>query len=293
MITILDGGMGQLLQHRSKLPATNMWSAQSMLHEADLVSELHAEYIAAGAEVITINAYAASPERLQERGFADQFEPLQSAAFNAARRAVEQSGLDIKITSSLPPLFNSYNPDLNLDECFACETYAKILDTQPDVDIHLAETLGSLLEVRAVLSAFDRTNKPCWLSVTLDDAAPDLLRSEEPLAEAIALAEEAGVDAFLVNCSMPETITRSMPLLATSGMRFGAYANGFQRVIPLTDANVVVETLSARTDLSPAAYADFALAWVDAGATIIGGCCETDPNHIAELSRRFGQTQER
>lgn len=286
-VTILDGGMGQLLQHRSKLPPSNMWSAKSMLEEPELVSQLHGEYIEAGAEVITINAYAASPERLNERGFGDKFEALQEAAIVAAERARDTSGKAVKIAGSLPPLFNSYNPDLTTDECFARETYEQIVNAQARCDVLLAETLGSLLEVRAVLAAMQNAKQPCWVSVSLDDenVAP-VLRSGEALEEAIALAINAGIDAFLLNCSAPETITRAMGVLKTAPVAFGAYANGFQKVIPLTDADIVLETFNAREDLGPEAYADFTDIWIAEGATIIGGCCETEPQHIAEIARR-------
>jgi homocysteine S-methyltransferase len=46
-----------------------------------------------------------------------------------------------------------------------------------------------------------------------------------------------------------------------------------------------VDALHAREDLTPEAYARHCMAWIDAGATIVGGCCETGPAHIAELSR--------
>lgn len=291
-VILMDGGMGQLLQHRSKLPPSHMWSAKSMLEEPDLVAELHGEYIAAGAEVITINAYAATPERLQERGFGDQFLPLQEAAIRAAQTAVEQSGKPVRITGCLPPLFNSYNPDLNQDEDMARGIYVQVVAAQAAVDIHLAETLGSLLEVRAVLAAFDGADKPRWLAVTLDDDAQEpVLRSGEPLEAALYLAEHAGIDAFLVNCSTPETIDRAMPALVASGLRFGAYANGFQKVRPLQGADIAVEALAVREDLTPAAYADFVDGWIDQGATIVGGCCETGPDHIAEIALRLGKVQ--
>ena len=102
----------------------------------------------------------------------------------------------------------------------------------------------------------------------------------------MALASEAGVDAFLVHCSAPETITRAMAELKAAPMAFGAYANGFTKVKPLTGSEVVIELFNAREDLGPSAYADFADRWIDAGATIIGGCCETGPEHIKELLRR-------
>jgi homocysteine S-methyltransferase len=48
-----------------------------------------------------------------------------------------------------------------------------------------------------------------------------------------------------------------------------------------------VDMLSAREDLGPAVIADFAIGWVDQGATIVGGCCEVGPAHIAEIARRL------
>ena len=72
------------------------------------------------------------------------------------------------------------------------------------------------------------------------------------------------------------------------GRRFGAYANGFTHITKafLEDAPDV-DTLQARSDLGPAEYADFAMGWVEQGATIVGGCCEIGPDHIAELARRL------
>jgi S-methylmethionine-dependent homocysteine/selenocysteine methylase len=48
-----------------------------------------------------------------------------------------------------------------------------------------------------------------------------------------------------------------------------------------------VDTLSARTDLTPERYADQVMEWVGAGATIVGGCCEVGPAHISEIARRL------
>ena len=69
---------------------------------------------------------------------------------------------------------------------------------------------------------------------------------------------------------------------------FGAYANGFTEISEgfLEDAPTV-DALSQRTDLGPDAYADIAMSWVDQGATIIGGCCEVGPAHIAVLADRL------
>ena len=80
-----------------------------------------------------------------------------------------------------------------------------------------------------------------------------------------------------------------MPLLTGKGIPVGAYANGFVNIADTFDrVGATVDMLEARKDLGPEAYAGFAQKWVDTGATIIGGCCEVGPAHIAHLAKRFG-----
>jgi homocysteine S-methyltransferase len=78
-----------------------------------------------------------------------------------------------------------------------------------------------------------------------------------------------------------------MPALATSPTRFGASANGFSHIADEFTPGSVATVLDRRRDLDPVAYADIAMGWVDQGATIVGGCCEIGPEHIAELRRRL------
>lgn len=294
MITILDGGMGQELIARSKNPPSEMWSARILLDEPELVTEVHADYIRAGAEVITINAYSATPERLTQYGHGDLFLPLQKAAIDCAHIARDTSGKDIKITGCLPPLFSSYNPDLNNNYDVALGIYTQIADAQSDgVNILLAETLGSLLEIRAAATALMGRGKPVWISMSLSEGSDTpALRSGEALSAALDLLDDFSVDAILLNCSLPETISAAMPTLAQIATPFGAYANGFTAIKKLEMGDIVAEKFSKRSDLTPQGYANFAQTWIDAGATLIGGCCEVGPDHITELSRRFGASQE-
>ncbi len=109
------------------------------------------------------------------------------------------------------------------------------------------------------------------------------LRSGEALSEILQVAEKAA--AILINCTSPEAITDAMDILAKGDLPFGGYANGF---IKITDGFLedkpTVDALSARTDLDPDAYAAFAMKWINQGATIVGGCCEVGPAHIAKLA---------
>jgi S-methylmethionine-dependent homocysteine/selenocysteine methylase len=94
--------------------------------------------------------------------------------------------------------------------------------------------------------------------------------------------------AVLLNCSLPEAIDAALPALLAMGYRSGAYANGFTGISDAFDhIGATVDVLTARADLGPAAYADFADGWANQGVSIIGGCCEVGPAHIAEMRRRF------
>jgi homocysteine S-methyltransferase len=126
---------------------------------------------------------------------------------------------------------------------------------------------------------------PVWLSLTVDDENGSLLRSGEPVAAVRDIAAE-GASAVLANCSAPEAMVAALDDLSACGLPFGAYANAFTRITKeFLQDNPTVDSLSARRDMGPKTYAGFALSWVDAGATVVGGCCETGPAHIAEIAR--------
>ncbi|MEM6677058.1 MAG: homocysteine S-methyltransferase family protein [Pseudomonadota bacterium] len=90
----------------------------------------------------------------------------------------------------------------------------------------------------------------------------------------------------------PEAVTRALQGIraALPGLdcALGGYANGFVSISAL-DSDRSVDVLKARTDLDPGAYAAHVERWIAKGATIVGGCCEVGPAHIAEIARRLGK----
>ena len=162
------------------------------------------------------------------------------------------------------------------------------------VDLHLIETASGLrLAEGALLGCADAT-KPVWLAVSVSDEDGTRLRSGEPLADVLPLVDHYAPDALLINCSTPEAISQGLPVIKHHGIAFGAYANGFTKI---SDAFKVVQqtvdSLEARGDLGPDTYADFADSWLEMGATIIGGCCEVGPAHIAEMAARIAARKEK
>ncbi|UCI23274.1 homocysteine S-methyltransferase family protein [Mesorhizobium sp. B2-8-5] len=281
-VILTDGGMGQELVRRSRSEPTPLWSARVLIDEPDLVRDLHAEFIRAGARVITINTYSATPERLAREGAEDLFKPLQKRGIELARQARDEAG-DAAIAGCLSPLFGSYAPALTISFEETLDIYRRIVAEQADsVDLFLCETMASAEEARVAVTAASESGKPVWVSWTLADHGTPRLRSGETIAAAVNALDDLPVAARLLNCCRPEAIAAALPELVALEGQVGAYANGFTSVEALKHGGTV-EVLHARHDLDPQAYADQAIGWVDAGAGIVGGCCEVGPAHIAAL----------
>lgn len=292
-IILLDGGMGQELVRRSKDPAHPQWSAHVMRSEPEIVQEVHEEYLRAGATVLTLNSYSVTRGRFRNLGVEDEFAPLQRRSIDLAKAARDAVGVDATLAGCLPPLEGSYRPENVSDLGTLTDEYREIVEIEaPDVDVFLCETMSTSLEARAAATAACESGKPVWVAWCLAEKPSDdgavLLRSGETLDEAFAALDGLPVAGVLYNCCPPEMIGLGMPRLAADGRPCGGYANGFTRIPPEFVMGATVAMLSARQDLNPSAYADHAMGWVEQGATIIGGCCEVGPAHIAELARRIG-----
>ncbi|MFQ5437897.1 MAG: homocysteine S-methyltransferase family protein [Paracoccaceae bacterium] len=287
-VVLLDGGMGQELLKRSAQPPHPLWSAKVLMDEPDIVQGVHEDYIRAGARVITLNTYSATPERLAREGAPEMFLPLQKRAAELARAAIERCGQVVRIGGCLPPLFASYRPDLATDHGELLGLYRRIVAAQAEhVDLFQCETKSSVLEARAAVTAARASGLPVWLGLSIRDDLTATLRSGEPLADALANLVGLGPDALLLNCSIPEAITAALPGLIATGATSGAYTNGFTGIAALAPGGTV-DVLETRKDLTPRAYASHAMGWVKAGARIVGGCCEVGPAHIATLARALG-----
>jgi S-methylmethionine-dependent homocysteine/selenocysteine methylase len=291
-IVLTDGGMGQELLRRSGAAPTPLWSARVLIDEPDLVRDLHQDFIEAGARVITINTYAATPERLGREGVGELFHTLQQRGIDLAQqardKARQKAGADARIAGCLPPLFGSYKPELTLSFEETLAIYRRIVSEQKGrVDLIVCETMASAAEGLAAATAAAESGLPVWVSWTLkDDADAVTLRSGETIAEAARAIAHIKTEALLANCSKPEVMDAAMPHLSALPGPVGVYANGFTSVGALKHGGTV-DVLEARRDLGPDSYADFAQGWAAAGAAIVGGCCEVGPEHIAALRDRL------
>lgn len=282
-VTLLDGGMGQELIKRAPGAPTPLWSTQVMMDHPGMVAQVHRDFREAGASVATTNTYAILRDRLEGTLYADRFADLHTMALAEARMSKAPV-----IAGAIGPLGATYRPDMHPDADTGAPVYAEIAQMiGPSCDMILCESVASVTHAEAILRGASAAGKPVWLALTVQDSDGTRLRSGEPLADVIPLAK-AGADAVLLNCSVPEVIPMGLEVLAQSGLPFGAYANGFEQITDgfLTE-KPTVDALVARQDLTPQDYAAHAMAWVKAGATIVGGCCEVGPAHIAEIAQQL------
>lgn len=287
-ITLLDGGMGQELVHRAGDKPTPLWSTQIMLDHPGLVTQVHKDFFAAGATIATTNSYAIHHDRLADTPVEGAFSALHQSAMFEARTARREHGSG-RIAGAIGPLVASYRPDLHPDADIAVRLFAEVANLlAPACDLLICETVASLAHARDILAASVPTGKPVWLALTVDDKDGTRLRSGEAVRDAVPVAEAGGASAILINCSAPEAITTALASLGDTRLPTGAYANGFEQITEgFLGTKPTVDALAVRRDFTPENYADHVMAWIDAGATIVGGCCEVGPAHIAEIARRL------
>lgn len=287
-VTILDGSIGQELVNRSGQTPTGLWSTKTMVESPELVKQVHDAYFAVGAEIATTNTYPLHRDRLVPHDMEDQFESLHRLGCQIASESRDAFGSG-RVAGAMGPTGWSYRPDLAPPAEQAAELYAEIARLQePYVDLFLIETMASVDQARGALMGASVINKPVWLAVSVDDDNGENLRSGESLKELFPVIEEFNPDALLVNCSIPEAVTKACNALSGVRTSRGAYANGFTAITSdFAQAGATVDALSAREDLGPERYAEFAGQWIESGASIVGGCCEVGPMHIQELVRRY------
>ena len=290
-ITLLDGSMGQELIHRGAGGNSLLWAAEALFKSPGTVRDIHQDYIRAGADIITTNSYSTIRHKFEAAGLMDRFVEMNQLAGQLAVEARAHCERPVLIAGSLPPQRGSYRPDrvgafIDIEPLY--REQADLL--APYVDFFICETMSTAGEARAAAVGALATGKPVWVSWTLEDTckerATPLLRSGERIKQAFRQLEDLAVSAFLVNCSMPEAITPAIPALASlSDFPVGAYANAFTPIPEKWDYQGNQTLPPARTDLGPRAYAAHAARWIDAGARIIGGCCEVGPAHIKALNQ--------
>jgi len=280
--TILDGAMGTELTRRGIETTLPLWSARALIEAPQVVEQIHLDYIAAGARVITANTFRTNVRTMQRAGFTDEGRALTHEAVRLARSAVALSkNANVRVAGSMAPVEDCYSPWLVPgDDELAAEhgALARHL-AEAGCDLILVETMNLIREAVAAAHAAHQTGLPVWVSFTLNEQ--NTLLSGEALADAVQAVLPFEPEAILVNCIPVAQISSALSVLHEAlcgheAIAFGAYGN-----VGHVDDEVGWTLTHA---VSPSAYAKAATAWRQLGATLIGGCCGTMPEHIEAVA---------
>lgn len=281
-VVLLDGATGTELSRRGADTTLPLWSARPLVEARDLLVEVHRDFLRAGCQVLTACTFRTHERSLAKGGWSGRADGLNRAAVEAAREAIELEGeRGIRVAGSLSPLEDCYRPELvPSDRELAVEHRAQARSlAAAGCDLLLVETMNSRCEAEAALSAAMATGLPCWCSFVSDGRGR--LLSGESLAEVAAAARELGAAVVLVNCLPVVDLLADVRVLAgaVSGP-IGAYGNiGHAHDVDGWRADLM---------LAPESLAQHLLDCRAAGAQVLGGCCGTEPRHLAALAQRLG-----
>jgi len=275
---VFDGALGTELERRGAACDLPLWSARALLDAPDLVRAIHADYAAAGCDVLTANSFRTQQRTLARAGLGDRAAELTALALRLAREAADAAGRLVLVVGSMAPLEDCWHPErVPGDDALAREHAEHAANlARAGADAIAVETMGTLREARAAVAAAAATGLPCLASFCCDPGAR--LISGEPLADALAAVTPFAPAALLVNCLPPIDAEACIPALAATGLPFGLQPNlgapGFEPGAPRRD------------DCSPDAFAARAARWIAAGARLVGGCCGTTPAHLRAVCQR-------
>lgn len=272
-VVVFDGAMGTMLYARGVF--INQCYDELALRAPDLVREIHAEYVKAGAEVIETNTFGANRLKLTQYGLEGQVSAINERAAQVAREAAGPQRL---VAGAVGPLGVRLEPYGALSREEARAQFAEQMSALKagGADCFLLETFADLEELeQAILAA--RAVDPAMPVIAQATIGPDMRTAYGASPEDVArVLDRWGVDVIGLNCSVgPQTILDAIErMTAVTRKKLSAQPNaGMPRDVGGRSMYMA----------SPEYMATYARHLVQAGAKIVGGCCGTTPEHVRAM----------
>ena len=274
---ILDGGMGQELLARGMEPNGTLWSANALLKTKyhKLLLDTHLDFIKSGAEIIVTNTFTLRRKRLRDNNVEDKFEYLNKKAGEIAKKTKEFYS-NVLIAGGLPPQDNTYVEDTRDNKEIRENFYDQAKVLNPFIDFFYFDVLSSVKEVALAIEAVKSFNKPYLIGAHISEGKK--LPSNESISDIIDKIEHKNLLGLMRNLGVPFGF--KLNAFVTTKNTKSSYLSAFKK-----SKGNPNEFLGQRKDLTPQKMGEFAKKFKDAGATILGGCCETRPDHIKELAK--------
>lgn len=262
----------ELVRNGVELPLP-IWSADANLDHPDIVLNIHQEYAAAGADIITTNTFRTTTYTYRKAGYTKQraqeraYDSLMSAVDLARKSAVDT----MKVAGSITAIDDCYSPELYPGKGAAEDTFGELVEwfSEAGVDLLLFETMGNFEEIEIALEASLNIEINCWFSLILKDGKHIL--DGHSLDEAINLIKTFPISCLMLNCNKIETTPSALKLFLSlwtndwgvySNLGVTDFDNDYFDII--NDSNFK-ESISLFLEFNPA---------------VIGACCGSTPKHI-------------
>lgn len=283
-LTTSDGGLATQLEALGADLSSALWSARLLRDDPDAVLRAHRAFVDVGAQVVTVASYQASYDGFAAVG-------IDRAGTDALiRRSVELArsatgGRDVLVAASLGPYGatladgSEYRGRYGLSVAQLREWHAPRLEVLADAgaDLLAVETIPDVDEAEAVVDLLRGTGVRAWLSYSVADGRT---RAGQSLEDAFAVARGVPeVVAVGVNCCAPEEV---------SGAIRAARGATEQPVVAYPNTGETWDAQARAWRGAGRSLAGYTPEWVEAGATVVGGCCRVGPAEVAAVAETLG-----
>jgi methionine synthase I (cobalamin-dependent)/5,10-methylenetetrahydrofolate reductase len=284
-VILADGAMGTML-HAHGIGFEKCFDELNLTRPS-AVAEIHRAYIEAGAQLIITNTFGANRFKLAKHGLEDHVVEINRASVDLAKRVVAASFKDVLVAGDVGPLGVRIAPFGRVQPEEARAAFAEQIKAlaEAGADLIVIETFSDLYEIReAIKAAKESCNLPIVASVTFTRDDRTVL-GDDP-AKVARMLKDAGVDVIGVNCSGgPAQLLRILKQMCQAvpdpSAKFWVKPNaGWPeqvggRIMYPADAEY---------------FGEYALSFREVGASIVGGCCGTTPQHIAAMRKALDNT---
>ena len=273
-----EGGMGTTLQKKG-LGVNELPESWNLTH-ADIITNIHLDYLNSGCNIIKLNTFGANSLKFPNK---NELKEVITTAFLNAKKAIELSGRkdDIYIALDIGPTGKLLKPlgDMEFEDAVAIFGEVAAIGNELGVDLCLVETMNDLYETKAaILGVKENSNLPLFVTNAYDKSGK-LMTGASPEA-VCACVEGLGADAIGLNCSFgPEDMkpivqrlakVSSLPIIVCPNAGLPKIENG--------------ETVF---DIDEDKFSSLMEDIANLGVHVVGGCCGTTPKHMKALTKRL------
>jgi methionine synthase / methylenetetrahydrofolate reductase (NADH) len=283
-VLLADGAVGTLLVSRGADP--DAAKSPASVTAPDLVREIHEDYAAAGAQILSTNTWDANRVKLTRHEWADSLEKINRTGVRLAREAA-QAGEGVLVAGSVGPLGALVKP-------YGVLTLTQVRDIfeeqirfllEEGVDLLLFETFGNLLEAAEAVRAARALSAEVPILASMTFLSEGQTAFGERAEDCLKTLQMAGCDAVGMNCTLGPQESHEVFI------RLAAALDAPLSIMPNAGYPTIVRGRNVFLS-SPDYLRDYARLFVEAGAAIVGGCCGTTPEHIRAMATEvLGQTR--